>query len=96
MPQRAAPDQILVRSEGSDTITHFSEGDVLRFDLPRASVEPHVTVSLTDADGDGAADTELRFDGGGGITLLDTQYASLAQLAEGGRLQFATDAAVIA
>jgi len=93
---RAAPDQILVRSEGSDTITHFSEGDVLRFDLPRASVEPHVTVSLTDADGDGAADTELRFDGGGGITLLDTQYASLAQLAEGGRLQFATDAAVIA
>lgn len=94
--QAAAPDQVLIQAEGNDTIAGLDAGDVLRFDLPRAAVEPHLAVSVEDVDHDGTADTELQFDDGGGITLLDAQYASLAELAGSGHLQFAQDAAVIA
>lgn len=94
--QKAAPEQMQIGAEGNDTIAHLNDGDVLQFDLPRATVEPHVSVSVDDVDHDGTVDTELRFDGGGGVTLLNAQYTSLAQLAGSGHLQFAQDAAVIA
>lgn len=92
----AAPAQEQIQAEGNDTIAHLDDGDVLQFDLPQAMIEPHVSLLVEDADHDGIADTGLHFDGGGGITLLDVQYASLEQLAGSGHLRFAQDAALIA
>jgi hypothetical protein len=84
----------VMNGQGDDTIAQLvrnpQQHDVMEIHgVTQTDFLAHTALTTQDIDGDGTLDTVLTFDGSGSVTILDTQFASVQAMINGGYIVFA-------